>query len=123
MNWAETSAYINTESSNNKGFKFEGYKIYQLPNALAAGSDGVLIDQYDLANSVLVITEKVVDPATGLILEKPAHVGSDNGISRVLVIKNDALRNRPITNDRPYYYGVSAYSYLDLTMNFHHLNP
>jgi hypothetical protein len=113
LNWAETSAYINTESSNNKGFKFEGYKIYQLPNALAAGSDGVLINQFDLANSVLVITEKVVDPATGLILEKPAHVGSDNGISRVLVIKNDALRNRPITNDRPYYYGISAYSYLE----------
>ena len=113
LNWAETSAYSNTESSNNKGFKFEGYKIYQLPNALSAGSDGVLIDQYDLANSVMVITEKVVDPATGLILEKPAHVGSDNGISRVLVIKDDALRNRPITNDRPYYFGVSSYSYLE----------
>ncbi|MBC8344742.1 MAG: T9SS type A sorting domain-containing protein [Candidatus Marinimicrobia bacterium] len=113
LNWAETSAYGKTESSNNKGFKFEGYKIYQLPNALAAGSDGVLIDQYDVANSVLVITEKEVDPTTGLILEKPAHVGSDNGISRVLVIKNDALRNRPITNDRPYYFGISAYSYLE----------
>ena len=113
LNWAETSAYSNTESSNNKGFKFEGYKIYQLPNALSAGSDGVLIDQYDLANSVMVITEKVVDPTTGLVLEKPAHVGSDNGISRVLVIKNDALRNRPITNDRPYYFGVSSYSYLE----------
>jgi len=113
LNWAETSAYANTESSNNKGFKFEGYKIYQLPNLLAAGSDGVLINQFDIANSVLVITEKEVDPATGLILEKPAHVGSDNGISRVLVIKNDAIRNRPITNDRPYYFGISAYSYLE----------
>ena len=113
LNWAESSAYEKTESSNNKGFKFEGYKIYQLPNALAAGSDGVLIDQYDISNGILVITEKEVDPATGLILERPAHVGSDNGISRVMVIKNDALRNRPITNDRPYYYGISAYSYLE----------
>ena len=113
LNWAESSAYAKTESSNNKGFKFEGYKIYQLPNALAAGSDGVLIDQYDVSNGILVITEKEVDPATGLILERPAHVGSDNGISRVMVIKNDALRNRPITNDRPYYYGISAYSYLE----------
>ena len=113
LNWAESSAYEKTESSNNKGFKFEGYKIYQLPNALAAGSDGVLIDQYDISNGILVITEKEVDPATGLILERPAHVGSDNGISRVMVIKNDELRNRPITNDRPYYYGISAYSYLE----------
>ena len=60
----------------------------------------------------MVITEKAVDPATGLVLEKPAHVGSDNGISRVIVIKNDAIRNRPISNDRPYHYGISAYSYL-----------
>ena len=112
LNWAETSAYANTENPVNKGFAFEGYKVYQLPNGLAAGSDGVLINQFDVANGVLVITEKEVDPATGLILEKPAHVGSDNGISRVVVIKNDKLRNRPITNDRPYYFGVSAYSYL-----------
>ena len=112
LNWAETSAYANTENPVNKGFVFEGYKVYQLPNGLAAGSDGVLINQFDVANGVLVITEKEVDPATGLILEKPAHVGSDNGISRVVVIKNDKLRNRPITNDRPYYFGVSAYSYL-----------
>ena len=112
LNWAETSAYANTENPVNKGFAFEGYKVYQLPNGLAAGSDGVLINQFDVANGVLVITEKEVDPATGLILEKPAHVGSDNGISRVVVIKDDKLRNRPITNDRPYYFGVSAYSYL-----------
>ena len=112
LNWAEASAYSKTENTVNKGFKFEGYKVYQLPNALASGSDGVLIHQFDVANSIMVITEKEVDPATGLILEKPAHVGSDNGISRVVVIKEDKLRNRPVTNDRPYYFGVSAYSYL-----------
>ena len=112
LNWAETAAFNKTESVVNKGFAFEGYKVYQLPNPLAAGSDGALIAQYDLANGVMVITEKAVDPATGLVLEKPAHVGSDNGISRVVVIKTDALRNRPITNDRPYHFGISAYSYL-----------
>jgi len=112
LNWAETAAYNKTESVVNKGFAFEGYKVYQLPNPLASGSEGALIAQYDVANGVMVITEKAVDPATGLVLEKPAHVGSDNGISRVVVIKTDALRNRPITNDRPYHYGISAYSYL-----------
>ncbi|MEY8243139.1 MAG: hypothetical protein RPS99_06360, partial [Gammaproteobacteria bacterium] len=99
LNWAETAAYHKTESVVNKGFAFEGYKVYQLPNPLASGSEGALIAQYDVANGVMVITEKAVDPATGLVLEKPAHVGSDNGISRVIVIKTDALRNRPITND------------------------
>jgi len=112
LNWAETAAYNKTESVVNKGFAFEGYKVYQLPNPLASGSEGTLIAQYDVANGVMVITEKAVDPATGLVLEKPAHVGSDNGISRVVVIKTDELRNRPITNDRPYHYGISAYSYL-----------
>ena len=31
----------------------------------------------------------------------------------MVVIKNDALKNRPITNDRPYYFGVVAYAYLE----------
>ena len=112
LNWAEEAAYAKTENVVNKGFEFEGYKVYQLPNPNSAGSDGALIAQFDVANGVLVITEKAVDPATGLILEAPAHVGSDNGISRVVVIKDDKLRSRPITNDRPYYFGVSAYSFL-----------
>jgi hypothetical protein len=40
-------------------------------------------------------------------------VGTDSGISRVVVLTNDALKNRPITNDRDYYYGVVAYAYLE----------
>jgi len=112
LDWSEYSAYAQTEEPVNKGFAFEGYKVYQLPNALASSSDGVLINQFDVQNSVLVITEKFVDPNTGLILEKPAHVGSDNGITRTVVINEDKLKSRPITNDRPYYFGISAYSYL-----------
>ena len=113
LNWAETSAYTNSESYNQAGFKFEGYKVYQLPNATASAADGAVVAIYDKVNGVKVISEPALDGATGLFFEKPAHVGGDFGVSRMVVVKNDALKNRPITNDRPYYFGVVAYAYLE----------
>ena len=66
-----------------------------------------------MVNGVKVISEPALDGATGLFFDKPAHVGTDSGVSRMVVVKNDALKNRPITNDRPYYFGVVAYAYLE----------
>jgi len=113
LNWAETAAYTQSESYNQAGFKFEGYKVYQLPNSTASAADGVVVAIYDVVNGVKVISEPALDGATGLFFDKPAHVGTDSGVSRMVVVKNDALKNRPITNDRPYYFGVVAYAYLE----------
>jgi hypothetical protein len=113
LNWAETAAYTQSESYNQAGFKFEGYKVYQLPNSTASAADGVVVAIFDKAIGVKVISEPALDGATGLFFDKPAHVGTDSGVSRMVVVKNDALKNRPITNDRPYYFGVVAYAYLE----------
>jgi len=113
LNWgSNASAVAATEEVVQKGFEFEGYKIYQLPSATANASDGVLLGEFDRVDGVITITEDRVDPVSGLVLEYPAHIGSDNGISRYMTIREDKIRNRPISNDRPYYFGVSAYSYL-----------
>ena len=113
LNWAEVAAYQASENYSQAGFKFEGYKVYQLPNATASAADGAVVAIYDVPNGVKVISEPALDGATGLFFDKPAHVGGDFGVSRMVVIKNDALKNRPITNDRPYYFGVVAYAYLE----------
>ena len=113
LNWAEVAAYQASENYSQAGFKFEGYKVYQLPNATASAADGAVVAVYDVPNGVKVISEPALDGATGLFFDKPAHVGGDFGVSRMVVIKNDALKNRPITNDRPYYFGVVAYAYLE----------
>ncbi|MFC1550107.1 hypothetical protein ACFL46_02305 [Candidatus Neomarinimicrobiota bacterium] len=113
LNWgADAEAVAATEVPVNSGFAFEGYKVYQLPSYTASSDEGVLVASFDVINGVITITEQSLDESTGLILELPAHAGSDGGIQRYFNVDRDYIRNRPITNDRPYYYGVSAYSYL-----------
>ena len=94
-----------------EGFAFEGYKIYQLPSADATPDQGLVIATFDVKNLVRVISGKKVDLGSGLLLEVPEHYGSDTGIRRDLTITKDYLKDRPITNDRPFYYGISSYSY------------
>ena len=91
LNWAESSAYANTENPVNKGFAFEGYKVYQLPNATASAADGVVVAIYDVVNGVKVISEPQLDGATGLFFDKPAHVGGDSGVSRMVVTQESIL--------------------------------
>jgi len=94
-----------------EGFAFEGYKIYQLPNANATPDQGLVVATFDVKNLVRVISGKKVDLGSGLLLEVPEHYGSDSGIRRDLTITKDYLKDRPMTNDRPYYYGISSYTY------------
>lgn len=113
LNWGgDAQAVAATENVVNKGFAFQGYKVYQLPTAGAAADEGKLIAIYDIIDGVITITEKVVDAESGLILDLPRHIGGDTGIKRYLEIDRDAIKSRPLSNDIPYYYGVSAYSYL-----------
>ena len=94
-----------------EGFAFEGYKVYQLPSADATPDQGLVIATVDVKNLIRVISGKKVDLASGLLLEVPEHYGSDTGIRRDLTITKDYLKDRPMTNDRPFYYGLSSYSY------------
>jgi hypothetical protein len=109
----DPDAVAATEIPVKSGFAFEGYKVYQLPNADATASEGVVVAIFDMQNNgVTTITEKTIDAASGLVLDLPAHIGNDLGVQRYVRLDRDMIRNRPMTNDRPYYYGVSSYSYL-----------
>ena len=109
LDW--NTAHELIENVVNEGFVFEGYKVFQLPNPVASQEDGILVATFDLDNLIKVISGKKVDLASGLLLETPEHYGTDSGIHRDITITKDYLRDRPMTNDRPYYYGVSAYTY------------
>lgn len=111
--WAHDEAAVAaTEEIVQAGFQFEGYNIYQLPSAAATPAEGVKIATYDLPNGITTILEKQVDPATGQVLDFPAQTGTDVEFKRNIVINKDRLRNRPISNDIPYFFGISAYSFL-----------
>ena len=107
------AAVAATEATVKRGMVFEGYNIYQLPSASATVSEGVLIGKFDVINGITTILEEVEGPEIGIVLEVVAQEGTDTGISRSLLLDVDHIRNRPISNDIFYYYGISAYSVYD----------
>lgn len=112
LNWGGDPNGVNTiESSDNKGFKFEGYNVYQLPSASASIDQGVRIATYDIVDNVTVIVAPALDQTTGVIVTKPVEFGSDKGISRSIELTQDYLKQAPLANGTVYYYAVTSYSY------------
>ena len=94
------------------GYAFEGYKIYQCPDATGDLKNAKLLAQFDIVNGVTNIQQLIPDPITGELLPRNVQYGTDNGIRRTLAVSVDSLRaGSPLVNGRAYYFGVSAYSY------------
>jgi len=112
LNWgANLTEVTKTEETVQKGFAFEGYNIYQLPTAGSPAEQGIKLATYDVANEVTVISQETFDPRSGLILNLPVQFGNNSHLLRSFVVRRDQLRDRPLTNGQPYYFGVTAYSY------------
>ncbi len=114
LNWGNDIAAVQaTEASDNRGFKFQGYNVYQLPSASSSISDAARVATFDIAaDGITRITDQVFDPAIGVIANKIVQLGTDSGIKRFISIRNDAVRgNTPLINGVRYYYAVTSYSY------------
>jgi hypothetical protein len=112
LDWGENPLSVQTtESSNSKGYLFEGYNVYQLPNESASISEGRRLATYDLANGIGKISDLVFDPNTGSVVLLPVQYGNDTGIKRYLEITQDAFTQVPLVNGNRYYYAVTAYNY------------
>jgi hypothetical protein len=112
LNWSADINSVNAiESSDNNGFTFEGYNVYQLPSPSATIDQGVRIATYDVVDNVTVIVAPTLDATTGVIVTKPVEFGSDNGISRSIVLTTDYLKQRPLVDGTVYYFAVTSYSY------------
>ncbi len=114
LNWgSDPVAVTATESTNNRGFKFQGYNVYQLPSGGASVSEGKKIAVYDLAgDGITRITDQVFDPAIGVVTSKVVHLGTDSGIKRFFTVNGDAFSGgAPLVNGLRYYFAVTAYSF------------
>ena len=113
LDWGENPAKVReTENFESKGYKFEGYNVYQLPNAAATVGEGVRVATYDVANNVLKIEGQYFDVSTGVVATKVQQFGNDSGIRRYLEITSDALKSGvPLVNGIRYYFAVTAYAY------------
>ena len=91
-------------------FTFEGYNVYQMPNASAPLSAGKRIAVYDLINLYGVLSDQGFDEASGLILTKPVQFGLNSGVTRTFSLTTDLLRDLPaLNNGQDYYFAVTSY--------------
>ncbi len=112
LNWGyDDAAVLATESDDSKGYKFEGYNVYQLPSATATINQGIRLATYDLVNEYTTIKDRVFDQASGQVLERPVQLGKNSGLSRYLVLSQDILHSKPLVNGQPYYFAVTSYNY------------
>ncbi|MCK9210149.1 MAG: hypothetical protein M0P61_04850 [Ignavibacteriaceae bacterium] len=113
LEWGQNQGSVNaTESSDSKGYKFQGYNIYQLPTAFSSLSEGFRLATYDIVDGVGKISDKVFDPQTGSVVTLPVQFGNDNGLKRFISINTDLVRGGiPLVNGIKYYFAVTAYSY------------
>jgi len=112
LDWSkDNSKVLATETSNIKGYEFQGYNVYQLPTSSSAVSEGVRVATFDVIDGVGKINDLVFDPTTGSVVVLPTQFGNDTGIKRFISIKDDAINQRPLINGIRYYFGVTSYNY------------
>lgn len=113
LDWGEDVNRVRlTEEYAAKGYKFEGYNIYQLPSASATVEEGVRLATFDIINDVAKIEDEFFDSKTGVIAQGVQQFGNESGIQRFFNIRNDELKGgTPLINGIRYYYAVTAYGY------------
>ncbi len=114
LNWgSDPGAVQATEGADARGFKFQGYNVYQLPSQGATVTEGKKIAVYDIAaDGITRITDQVFDGSIGVVSSKVVQLGTDSGIKRFLRVRGDALKGGvPLVNGIRYFFAVTAYSY------------
>jgi hypothetical protein len=111
LSWGDPTQVNLTENTPSQGFEFEGYNVYQFPTPASTVKDAQKIATYDVVNNVATIVDQSVDPSSGVIITVPSEVGRNSGVQRYIKLTKDAFSGKPLTDGRPYYYAVTAYSY------------
>ncbi len=91
-------------------YEFEGYNVYQLPNASAIDK-AKRIATFDKINGVTTITGKRFLPEFGAEVVVPVQFGNDYGIQRYFLVEQNYLTGEPLYPGNEYYFAVTAYNY------------
>ncbi|MEO6696038.1 MAG: T9SS type A sorting domain-containing protein [Ignavibacteria bacterium] len=94
-------------------YRFQGYNVY----AIRVGTDGSneadrqLIATYDLRDGIGDIKDSIFVERYGTYVFTVVQTGSNNGISRYIVIDKDNISNEFLVSGTPYKFAVTAYLY------------
>lgn len=107
LSWGDTSS-ISLEHFDSRGYKFEGYNVYQL--STPSFSNPIRLATYDRKDGITTVFDNDYDPSTGYVIKKPVEFGGDFGITHSIDITKDAIGNTPLANGTNYYFAVTTYS-------------
>jgi len=111
--WGDQQQADAIEKFNDQGYKFQGYNVYQFRFPDDPFKAGKRLATYDIVDNVATIFDEVVDENSGAVVSLPVQFGTDSGIKRFYEVLTDAIKDRPLVNNQPYYFAVTAYSYND----------
>jgi hypothetical protein len=113
LSWGDKEQVKTIENFDDRSYKFQGYNIYQFPGKSSTMSEAKRIATFDKVDLLATIFDDVIDDRSGAIVSMPVQLGSDEGLKHSIVITNDALLDRPLVNNQPYYFAVTTYSYTE----------
>jgi len=114
LSWNDSCERVTMKNKLSTGtYKFQGYNIYQIrPNNISpSANDTVLIKTFDIIDGVRDIRDSIYLNEYQSITYGVVQKGSDNGISRFIIIEKDTLSNREFINGTEYKFSVTAYYY------------
>ncbi len=111
LNWSDPATVAQTESQDDKGYRFQGYNVYQLRTQ--SFSDEKRLATFDIVDGALKIQDYVYDDATGTVILKPVQFGNDTGIKRYFDVTADAFStfSNRLIDGQTYYFAVTAYNF------------
>ncbi|MCI0449210.1 MAG: hypothetical protein L0Y79_05395 [Chlorobi bacterium] len=122
LSWDDRAERTLIRNNLSGGFyKFQGYNIYQVRTGTNGTdkADRELIATFDVKDTIFDIEDSVIaDEYGGSWIYTVVQPGSDNGISRYIVIDKDKFTDQSLINGTPYSYTVTAYSYDSLSGPF-----
>jgi hypothetical protein len=114
LSWNDTCEKVSFKNLMSGGdYKFQGYNVYQIrPNTtFPTTNDTILIKTFDKTDGIQNILDSVYLSSYQGIVYGIVQRGSDNGISRYIVIDKDTLTGNPFIKGSEYKFAVSAYYY------------
>ncbi len=98
-------------------YRFEGYNVYELPSSDAQLSEGVRVTTFDIDNGTTRVTDRTIDPISGVPVGYLAQQGTDTGIRRTYratrSLLTDPMNGTLLSNGTEYHFAVTAYNVSD----------
>ena len=114
LSWDDLCEKASVENKLSGGmYKFQGYNVYRIrPNNTNPGEqDTILLKTFDIKDGIKNIRDSIYINSYEGIVYGIVQRGSDNGISRYIVLEKDTVSGNPFINGTEYKFAVTAYFY------------